>query len=322
MQTEEEFNLLYSTKLMPVLETLEKARRTAVNSFMVAMVWIAAVIVALLLAFAAGGPFAFLLPVIPLVFAILKFSDFGKKKNSYALAFKEQVIGAMVKAIDAELTYAPQSMITTAEYIESGIFRESLDRYLGDDLVAGKIKATAIKFSEVHHQQRQVTYDSKGNRRESWVTIFRGIFFIADFNKNFNGRTFILPDAGNSFLGLAKLFEKWSMGRGELVALENPDFEKSFTVYGNDQVEARYILSTSLMARLVLFRQKMNTRVYLSFVNSKVFVAVANNKELFEPRVFSTGINAEYLKEYYLYFILVIGIVDDLNLNLRIWSKQ
>src|SRR5438128_1943929 len=135
MQTEEEFNLLYSTKLMPVLETLEKARRTAVNSFMVAMVWIAGVIVALLLAFAAGRPFAFLLPVIPLVFAILKFSDFGKKKNSYALAFKEQVIGAMVKAIDAELTYEPQSMITTAEYIESGIFRESLDRYVGDDLV-------------------------------------------------------------------------------------------------------------------------------------------------------------------------------------------
>jgi hypothetical protein len=57
-------------------------------------------------------------------------------------------------------------------------------------------------------------------------------------------------------------------------------------------------------------------------VNSKVFVAIVNNKELFEPRVFSTGINPDYLKEYYHYLDLVIGIVDDLNLNLRIWSKQ
>jgi len=49
MQTEEEFNLLYSSRLLPVLETLEHSRRSAVNAFMVAILWLAGMVVVLLL---------------------------------------------------------------------------------------------------------------------------------------------------------------------------------------------------------------------------------------------------------------------------------
>ena len=106
-----------------------------------------------------------------------------------------------------------------------------------------------------------------------------------------------------------------------MVELENPEFEKLFTVYGTDQVEARYILSTSLMERLVNFRRKANTRLHLSFIHSKVYVALSVNKNLFEPNVFSSGVKSGYLKEYFNYLELVTGIIDDLNLNLRIWGK-
>ena len=33
--------------------------------------------------------------------------------------------------------------------------------------------------------------------------------------------------------------------------LENPDFEKTFDVYSTDQIEARYLLSPSMMERLL-----------------------------------------------------------------------
>ena len=41
---------------------------------------------------------------------------------------------------------------------------------------------------------------------------------------------------------------------GELVKLEDPEFEKSFVVYSGNQTEARYILSTSLMRRILDYK--------------------------------------------------------------------
>jgi hypothetical protein len=223
---------------------------------------------------------------------------------------------------DPSLSYLPGSFISVNEYGESDIFRETIDRYTGDDMVGGKLGLTDCRFSELHHLEKQVSYDSKGHRRETWVTIFKGIFFIADFNKNFNGRTYVLPDAGDSFFGIKRIMEKWVMGRGELVKLENPDFEKVFTVYGTDQVEARYILSPALMERLVQFQQKVKTPSHISFIHSKVFIAISIPEPLFEPNVFSSGVRPGYLKKYFQYLNLAVGIVDDLNLNTRVWGKQ
>ncbi|MBK9503984.1 MAG: DUF3137 domain-containing protein [Bacteroidetes bacterium] len=38
-------------------------------------------------------------------------------------------------------------------------------------------------------------------REIHYVTIFKGLFFIADFNKHFNGNTYVLSDFGERFLG-------------------------------------------------------------------------------------------------------------------------
>jgi hypothetical protein len=51
-------------------------------------------------------------------------------------------------------------------------------------------------------------------------------------------------------------------------------------------------------------------------------VAIAFAKDLFEPRVFQTLIDFSQVVEYYQDLELVIGLVEDLNLNLRIWTKE
>jgi hypothetical protein len=52
-----------------------------------------------------------------------------------------------------------------------------------------------------------------------------------------------------------------------------------------------------------------------------LFVALSVRQDLFEPRIFSSGLQSSYLQDYFRYLALVAGIVDDLNLNLRIWGK-
>ncbi len=321
MTSKESFDSLYSTRLLPALQSLEQERKTALKTFWTALAILLTEIPLTLIALSIGHPAAFLILIPSLLFAILQFIKYGKKKTTYALAFKQKVIGSMVTAMSEQLSYTPGACISLSEYVASGIFRSRIDRYTGDDLIAGTLGVTAVKFSEVHHEEKQVTTDSKGHRRETWVTIFKGIFFIADFNKNFKGSTFIGPDIGDSFFGIGRLFEKWTTGKGDLVKLESPEFEKYFTAYSTDQVEARYILSTTMMERLVQFRKKADGNLHLSFVQSNVYIALSVREALFEPNIFSSGLQPAYLKKYYDYLELITGIVDDLQLNQRIWGK-
>lgn len=321
MKSADEFIKLYSNTLLPVLRDLEPVRKALLPLFWSGIAALAASVPGFVW-YLRGGQLIYLLAVLPLVVCgFYQLYRFSKKERAYAAEFKNCVIRQLIALIDPKLVYYPERHISQADYRESDLFRQRIDRFSGDDFVEGAFGATGFCFSELKHEEKHETRDAKGNTRTRWVTVFKGIFFIADFNKHFAGRTYVVPDARASFLGLGKLFEKWSFGRGELVELENPEFESLFTVYGTDQVEARYILSPSLMERLVKFRRKANTRLHISFIHSKLFVALAVDKDLFEPRVFSSGVRLNYLQDYFRYLDLVTGIIDDLNLNLRIWGK-
>ena len=63
-------------------------------------------------------------------------------------------------------------------------------------------------------------------------------------NKTFKGTTIIKRDRGK----VANFFRSKMSGL-ESVKLEDPKFEKLFDVYGNDQIEARYLLTPSFMER-------------------------------------------------------------------------
>jgi hypothetical protein len=107
----------------------------------------------------------------------------------------------------------------------------------------------------------------------------------------------------------------------EKVKLESPEFENRFIVYSNDQVEARYILTPSFMERLVKLQDMMGDHTSYSFVDTNIYVAVPVRDPLFEPSVFSAN-NYDKLGDYYNTIHIVFDIIDELNLNLRIWTKE
>jgi hypothetical protein len=133
----------------------------------------------------------------------------------------------------------------------------------------------------------------------------------------------VLADTAESAFGsLGTFFQKMNMSRPKLVKLEDIEFEKAFAVYGTDQIEARYILSTSLMQRIMEFRKKTGKNIAMSFIDSNVFIGIPVSKELFEAPLFSTLVSYPMIAEYYNYLAMCIGIVEDLDLNTRIWTKE
>lgn len=255
-----------------------------------------------------------------LVIMIVRHQRFYK---NFKAQFKGKIIPAVVKFVDERLDYDPNRSLM-AEYGESRIFTQRVDRHKAEDTISGKFDATDFAFGEIHTEYKTVTTNGKGQRQEHWHTIFKGMLFVSDFHKNFHGETMIDVDTMERYLGkLGRRFQKWNPSRsGELVKLENPEFEKKFAVYSTDEQECRYILTPSMMERLLEMTKRMNFRVAISFRNNQVYIAVFNNMDLFEPSVFGSLLKEEDYKIIITMLKLMTGIIEDLNLNTRIWTKE
>lgn len=316
MHTTEELRKFYESDIVPHLDELETLRKFQLRrQAFIVVAFIASV----------GLGLATFMPFMIIVFLALSlilyfiFYGFKRKRPDFKTQYKDTVIRKIISFISPELVYSSHQFISNTKYSNSRIFLQQVDIYNGEDLVQGTIGKTAVEFCELHTKDRRT--DSKG--RTHYVTIFRGIFFIADFNKNFMGQTYVLSDFGERFMGFfGKIFQNMNMMRPDVIRLENPDFEKYFAVYGTDPVEARYILSPSFMERLVNYRNKMQTNLQLSFINSQVYLAMPMKKNLFEPSLRKTVKRFEDIEEYYKQVCFCTEIVDELNLNTRIWSKQ
>ncbi|MBN1986965.1 MAG: DUF3137 domain-containing protein [Prolixibacteraceae bacterium] len=263
-------------------------------------------------------PFVFIaLFIAGIVFLILNL----KKKKEYRRRYKAEVVSEVVRAIDPEWNYAPDSHIAQYEYHSSDLFRQHYDRYQGDDLISGTIDKTDFRCSELHTEYKEVTHDKDGKRQERWVTIFKGLFFHADFNKEIRAQTYIQPDTSERLLG--KFGQKLQFStKGKLVKLENPEFEKIFAVFSTDQTEARYILTPAIMEALVNIYKHYKRRMHLSFIGSRVYVAMCFSKNLFEPKIFRSGVKFEDVEFMYNLFMVNATIIHELNLNTRIWTKK
>ncbi len=247
-----------------------------------------------------------------------------RRYSKYVKNYKENIIGRIVKFIDDSLEYSPLYYVEKDKFLDSNIFNISPDSYTGSDYVAGRTGYTAIEFSFIHAQYKtETTYtddDGHTHTEEHWHTIFKGIFLIADFNKYFNTKVLVWPDRSMKLLkGIKKKFA--FLSGWQVINLEDPDFDRYFIAYGEDQIEARYILSTSLVRRIIEYRKKVNRDFYISFKNSKMYIAIPWYYS-FRPVLFRSTMNKRILYEYYTTLSTIISIVEDLNLNTRIWSKQ
>ncbi len=318
-----EFKAFYESDLMPVLQSFESRRKRILKSVLITLLVVAVLAVAVILSVSELRHNPTGMVVVGVVGVLVVCIVGFLVSRGFVHDFKVAVVGEIVKFVDPSLNYAPKNRISEHKFRGSRIFEHRIDRYRGEDYVAGKLGATEIEFSEIHAEYKTVTHDSKGRRHTHWHTIFKGLFFIADFNKDFANLTVVLPDTAEKIFGfLGKSLQNLNFTRGELVKLEDPEFEKEFVVYGDDQVEARYILSTSLMQRITEFKRKTKCPIFLSFVNSSVHVAVRTGRNMFEPRMFRTLLKFEVVREYLQDLQLALGIVEDLNLNTRIWTKK
>lgn len=250
-----------------------------------------------------------------LVTGLILLAVFYNNMSGFRARFKEQVVRRIIGYIDPSLHYEPRQCINRDDYFNSGLFLKKYDSYTGDDYVEGERDKTRFCFSELHTQYRQQSGKTSYN-----VTIFKGLFFIGDFNKHFHGRTYVWSRSNPQLGFITRLFSPFAANL-EKVNLESSAFEQSFIVYSNDQVEARYILTPAFMERILKLREMMGEAVSFSFVNTNIHVAIPVRDKLFEPSLWSPN-DYEQAGIYYNTVHIVFDIINELRLNDRLWSKQ
>jgi Protein of unknown function (DUF3137) len=107
----------------------------------------------------------------------------------------------------------------------------------------------------------------------------------------------------------------------ELVELEDPDFEKRFVCHSTDPVEARYVLSTSLVQRILHLAERASGPLRVSFVDACMYLALPLSRDLLPAAFFAGSVNEEGLLGSVRELLSVAGLVEELGLNTRIWSK-
>lgn len=60
--------------------------------------------------------------------------------------------------------------------------------------------------------------------------------------------------------------------------MESPDFEKVFDVFSTNQIEARYLITPSMMERMLKLDSNFKKGITISFRNSTILVAIPDSK--------------------------------------------
>jgi len=199
---------------------------------------------------------------------------------------------------------------TSISNLEESDIIPNYNKENSEDFIKGKYKEVDIKLFET-----KLELETNTGKHYSCKTVFKGIVIFMSIHKNFNGKTIIINDKGRLKNWLKNKFSKL-----DNVKLEDPKFEKLFEVFADDQIEARYLLTTSFMERLLQLQESFKgQKIESSFYDNNLLMMIPIKKNLFEPgSIFEPEDFIDDSKSLLKEMNIIFQIIDILKLNQNI----
>lgn len=274
------------------------------------------------------------------IYAIIDMIQRSKDSVNYQMEFKHRVVASFAQQMvqlcklsnETEkhayhINYHPDMRVNDGWIYASRLFTKDIHEIHGEDLFVGRLGLTDFQFSELRLVHEYETTDSKGNTTKHKMDIFKGVMFIADFHKDFQGVTILETQNAFTRTFVGKILRKAThimpgMHRDATmtIQLESEDFNRAFYVRTSDEQKARYLLSSNMMDRILAFRNAHKYNIAISFVNSFMCVAISSPKNYFQAKP-RQPVDGPQLLEIYNDLQFFFSLVEDFDLNTRIWSK-
>lgn len=229
--------------------------------------------------------------------------------------YKKLVINRVVEALGQGLSYSAASSLTRDQFKALNLFRSRIDEWKSEDQISGARSNVSFALHEVRAARRE-----QQGKHTRTVVFFRGLVAALEFNKNFLGHTVVVPDSEAKILG--GLFgEADSRGGKEVVHVADADFERAYAIYTTDAQEAHYLLTPKLI-QLVLEARRRFGDIRLAFYLNSLYVTIPSARDRFEASLFSQVTPAAALNELAEVAALAEQLINVLDLDLRIWTRQ
>jgi len=175
-----------------------------------------------------------------------------------------------------------------------------------EDFLEGEYKNTLLRLFELKLVRRN---------RKSRRIVFKGLVVAIQFPKTFQSKTILKKDLG-------KLLN-WTNNDGglERVELEDPKFEELFEVYSGDQVEARYLLTTAFMQRLLDLASARSggdpsPSLQAEFYLNQLVIAIPSSKNYFEPKnIDNSALQHQDIHQFLSQMNEIFVLIDALKLD-------
>ena len=142
---------------------------------------------------------------------------------------------------------------------------------------------------------------------------FRGVLVEFEMNKNFEGHTFILERAVTSST------IKFDRGKFEEVKLEDAEFCEKYIVYSDNQVEARYVLTTAFIERFKNMKTAFKAKfIRAAFKDGKITIAIDAGRDLFQMASLDKDTDSNTFTELFDEILSVLELISVLKLNQKI----
>ncbi|MCM1339086.1 MAG: DUF3137 domain-containing protein [Muribaculaceae bacterium] len=228
-------------------------------------------------------------------------------KKSFENKIKSKVLPVLMRAVPG--FYWQQSQTVKDEDICSskiiGFAYRARASY--DDNFIGDYRGVPVAIAECEYEI--------GNGKSS-KTIFQGVVIRIKMNKNFEGTTLIRAKKAYN-ADKKELLKKQGLSE---VHLEDPEFEKRYLIFANDQVEARYLITTAFMERLKNIRLAFNAKhISCSFHEDSVYIAPHTGKDLFSLCSLVKPVdNHEQFTVLFNEFVSILELVDHFKLDKKL----
>ena len=247
----------------------------------------------------------------------IKYIFLNKQITEFNNGFKNKYVLSSLNKIFTDLKYFPDKgldygVIANTRMMDMG------DRYSSNDYFEGKYKNVNVKQADVHIEEEQQTTDSDGHTTTTWVTIFEGKWMIFDFNKTFTANV----QVSQKGFGNSRVNNWGEKNKYKKVEMEDAEFNKMFRIYAQNEHDAFYILTPSLMEKIKNLARTVSGKLLLCFINNELHIGLYNYKDSFEHSVYKKideeKINDDISKE----IKIITNFVDELDLDNSLFRRE
>jgi hypothetical protein len=265
------------------------------------------------------GSFASIVLAVPIALFLYRLAH-KNYSNEYKKLIMPRLVSDIIKSYSdddsgntsVKCNYDASDLVDHNLLLEIPLFQKYLAKNIhseGEDLFIGYVGSTEYQFSDLTFKHNIVIPLTD---RDFDLTLFKGLVFIADFHKAFEGTTTLTTRKGKMFRRLAM-----SGSRMSTVSLE---FDQMFKIFTTDEVTARYLLPANMLERIANLRKLFPRKGMTICLHEGMLIISIHNVDYFE----SDGLkklDEGGMRRTYDEIKSIMDIIELLNLNLRIWSK-